>query len=163
MPKINSPHTDQYWVRVDSVINLILSNDRFLQSRRNKELTNTVKEKFNISTRMAQQLISDARKEVKTLGRKNSKKALEKAIRDRELLFSKVKGNLNDNFKAVSIALEVLQDRDKLLGLYSEVIKSESTVKNIDLSNLTEYGLERLKNGDKIEEVLMDEKSVKQK
>lgn len=35
------------------------------------------------------------------------------------------------------------------------------TVKNIDMSQFTEYGLEKLKRGEKIEDVLLDPKSLK--
>jgi hypothetical protein len=34
-------------------------------------------------------------------------------------------------------------------------------MKNVDMSKFTEHGLERLKRGDTIEEVLMDPKAVK--
>jgi len=39
--------------------------------------------------------------------------------------------------------------------------KTDLTIKNIDLSKFTEYGLERLKRGDEIESVLLDPKSIK--
>lgn len=37
----------------------------------------------------------------------------------------------------------------------------ETTVKNIDMNLFTDYGLERLKRGDNLEDVLMDPKSIK--
>lgn len=167
MPATKGKHTDQLWQRIDAVVNLILENDRYLQSKRSKELTAIIAKKFDVSKRTAQRYIDEARKEIRKIGKAEKKKAFEKAIRDRELLFAKAKGVKDDKGNYLvqpdfKLALEIVKDRDKIFGLYTEEVKSEVTVKNVDLSKFTEHGLERLKRGDKIEDVLMDPKAVKQ-
>ncbi|MBU1095817.1 MAG: hypothetical protein KKB34_04985 [Bacteroidetes bacterium] len=169
MPRAKSKHTDTIWVRIDSVIGLILENDRYLNSKRVKELCSIISEKFDVSKRTAERYIVEAKREISKLGKKDTKKAFKKAIHDREFLLQKAKGVKDDkgyyqikpDFK---LALEIVKDRDKLNGLYFDEIKQtgEITIRNVDLSKFTEFGLERLKRGDKIEEVLMDPKSVKQ-
>lgn len=166
MPTAESGHIDIIWSRVDSVIALMLENDRYLGSKRTKELVNTVKERFNVEERTAYRYIAAAKKEIKAIGKLNSSEALLRAIRDREFLLSRAKGLKDASGQWLSepdykLYLEILKDRDKLLGLYEERFSGQVTVKNVDLSRLTEYGLERIKRGDNIEEVLRDAKSVK--
>lgn len=166
--KIENGHTDIVWSRIDSVVSLILENDKYLQSKRNKELVETVMKKFDASERTASRYVAEAKLEIRKIGKANKHKAFVKAIRDREFLLQKAKGikNKAGNFAEkpdYKLALEILKDRDKLNGLYVDEVKQsgELTMKNVDMSKFTEYGLERLKRGDMIEEVLMDPKSVK--
>lgn len=161
-------HTQFFWTRVDSVVVLILENDKYLQSKRNVELTKTIIEQFSVSDRTAQRYIAEAKKAVRRLGLEKRDKAFDKAIRDREFLFQKAKGTKGKDGKYIDepdykLALEVVKDRDKIKGLYIEEIKhsGEITVKNIDYSKFTDYGLERLKKGDPVEQVMIDPKSVK--
>jgi hypothetical protein len=170
MPRLpeESGHTDIVWARIDSVVSLILENDKYFQSKRNKELCDTVMKKFDVSQRTAELYVSEAKKEIRKIGKADKKKAFVKAIRDREFLLQKAKGLKDKSGKITEkpdykLALEIVKDRDKLHGLYVDEVKQsgELTMKNIDMSKLTEYGLERLKRGDSIEVVLMDPKSVK--
>jgi hypothetical protein len=105
----------------------------------------------------AQSYISEAKREVRKISRLKKDKAFAKAIRDREFIIAKAKAE--EDYK---LALDAIKDRDKLLSLYDEVKPQEITVKNIDMNRFTEFGLERIKKGDKIEEILLDPKSVKQ-
>lgn len=171
MPRLTEDkegHTDIVWSRIDAVIGLILENDKYLQSKRNPELVETVMNKFNIAQRMAEYYVSEAKKEIRKIGKADKLKAFAKAIRDREFLLQKAKGLKDKTGRFTEkpdykLALEILKDRDKLFGLYVDEVKQtgEVTMKNIDMSKFTEHGLERLKRGDKVEEVLMDPKSVK--
>ena len=166
--KNETEHTDLIWSRIDAVVNLILENDKYYQAKRNKELVDTVMKKFEVAERTARRYVAEAKKEVRRVGSADKKKAFVKAMRDREFLLQKAKG-LKDPKGGFSekpdykLALEIVKDRDKLHGLYVDEIKQtgEMTMKNIDMSKFTEHGLERLKRGDKVEEVLMDPKSVK--
>lgn len=135
MPKLknDSEHTEMVWSRVDSVVNLILENDRYLQSKRNGELTQLVVKQFNVSERNAQRYIGEAKKEIRRVGIKEKEKAFVRAIRDREFLYSKAKTGLD--FK---LALEIVKDRDKLCGLYVDEVTVKGEIKTIpDLSGLT--------------------------
>lgn len=170
MPRTNtSGHTDILWARVDSIIALILENDRYLGSRRTLELVKTVMERFNVEERTAYRYIAEAKKEIKRFGKLNASEALLRAIRDREFLLTRAKGvkdKAGEGWMSepdYKLYLEILKDRDKLLGLYEEKIRTsgELTVKNFDLSRLTDHGLERVKRGDSVEEILRDPKSVK--
>ncbi len=159
MPKIENEHTDLYYLRVDQVVVLILSNERFLHSKRSKELTAIVKKKFGCEERTAEYYIADAKKVVRSIGKKNIEKSFRRAVRDREYVIA-----ISKDKKDLRIALEAMKDRDKLCGLYIEETKQtgEMTVKNIDMSQFTEFGLEKLKRGEKLEDVLLDPKSLKQ-
>jgi hypothetical protein len=144
---------------VDAVIVIMLENDRYLHAKRNIELTETVAEQLLCSKRTAQRYIAEARKEVNRIGKEKKEKALARALRDRELLFRRALKKQEDKQ-----ALEVVKDRDKLQNLYVDQVKQsgEVTVKNIDMNMFTDFGLERLRRGDKVEDVLLDIKSIKQ-
>lgn len=166
--KIENGHTEIVWSRIDSVVTLILENERYFQSKRNAELISIVMKTFSIASRMAQIYVKEAKKEIRRLGQAEKKKAMLRALRDREFLFQRAKGTKDKNGKLIEkpdykLALEIVRDRDKILGLYVDEVKQtgEMTMKNIDMSELTEHALERIKRGDKIEEVLMDPKSRK--
>lgn len=160
MPKITSgeEHTDLIFTRIDEVVQIILKNDRYIQAQRKPELMKTVMGQFNVSVRTAERYISEAKKEIKKMGKDNKSRAFKRAIRDREFIVSEAK--TKDDLK---LALEAMKDRDKLNGLYVDEVKQtgELTMKNVDMSKLTEYGLERLKRGDRVEDVLSDSKSIK--
>lgn len=136
MPALKDKHIEQVWQRIDAVVNLILENDRYLQSRRTKELTLIIAKKFNTSKRTAQRYIEEAREEIRKIGKSKKEEAFEKAIRDRELLFLKCKGVKDDKgeyiiLPDIRLALEVIKDRDKIFGLYVENINYSGGVKII--------------------------------
>lgn len=160
-------HSDIVWARIDSVVTLILENTRYMHSKRNPELVKIVMDNFTLSERQALRYVAEAKREIRKIGVADKKKAFVRAIQDREFLLQKAKGT-KKNDKVVEkpdykLALEIVKDRDKLFGLYVDETKTtgEITIKNVDLSKFTEHGLERLKRGDKIEEVLIDPKAVK--
>lgn len=147
------------WRRVDFILDEILKNDHFLEAKRGKELIDKVCKKFNIAPRTASKNITLAKKEIKKLSRENRKEAYRKAMIDREYIIRDAKSG-GDN----KLALDAMKDRDKIRGLYVENIKEsgEITVKNVDMAQFTEYGLEKLKRGETLESVLLDPKSLKQ-
>jgi hypothetical protein len=145
------------WARIRNTVVFILENDQFLKPKINNELIMEVIKKFGVSDVIAQGYISEAKREVRRISRLKKDKAFAKAIRDREFIIARAKAD--EDYK---LALDAIKDRDKLLSLYDEVKPQEITVKNIDMNRFTEFGLERIKRGDKIEEILLDPKSVKQ-
>ncbi len=157
MPRIDDEHTDIVWSRIDGIITLILENDRYLQSKRNKELVTIICDKYGVAERTAHRYLSIAKREIRKIGKEQKEKAFVKAIRDREYLLAKTKK------EDPKLALEIMKDRDKLQGLYVEKVEhsGEITQRNVDLSRFTEHGLERIKRGDPVEEVLMDPEAVK--
>ncbi|MEW6507198.1 MAG: hypothetical protein AB1432_05575 [Bacteroidota bacterium] len=152
--KTDKEHTEFVWTRVDAVVNLILENDRYMQSKRNPELTKTVMDKFNLASRTAHRYISEAKKEIRKLGQSNKKKAFERAIRDREYLFQKSKNGIKDEQNLyvtkpdLKLALEVVKDRDKLNGLYVDQIEHSGTIDltSFNISSLTDDQLQKLKD-----------------
>lgn len=142
--KLKDEHTDIVWTRVDAVVNLILENDRYMQSKRNSELTKSVMEKFKLAERTAQRYISEAKKEIRKLSQADKKNAFAKAMHDREYLLQKAKFGLKDeqnNFiikPDLALALDVVKDRDKLHGLYIDKINVNGEIRTKpDLSGLT--------------------------
>lgn len=141
-------HRPLFWSRVDSVVVLLLENDKYMHEGRAKELTKLVKEKFDVGPRMAQKYIKEARSAVKKLGEQKRDKAFEKAMRDREFLIQKAKGvkDVGGNYLIepdYKLALEIMKDRDKLAGLYVEKIEHSGTVDigKINLQKLTDEQL----------------------
>lgn len=160
MPRTKDEHTPILWTRVDAVVNLILENDRYYQSKRNSELTKMVIEKFGISERTAHRYIAEAKSEIRKLSKKNVDQAYIRAIRDREFLYRKAisptfifNKDLKDEegnlilVADLKLALEVAKDRDHLQGLYVDEVNINGEVKNkIDLTGLTVEELRALAN-----------------
>lgn len=157
MPRTRNKNTTQFYINVNNIVRELLKNDiLFTTESASKESLRLIRSSLGVSQRQADRYLQAARLEIRKITECEAKDALDQAFRDRHfiVLQSKKDGDLK-------LALEAMKDRDKLKGLYVDTTKSEVTVKNIDLSKLTEHGLERLKRGDKIEEVLMDSKAVK--
>lgn len=166
MPKAETEHTEMVWARVDSVIQVILENDRYLQSKRIKELTDKICEQFDVSDRTARKYIAEAKKEIRKYYRLNKEKAFAKAIQDREYLLQKAKGIKDAAGKKfvvkpdLKLALEIMKDREKLFGLYVEEVsvKGKISLVKIDTGKLTDEQLailkSKIKNGENYEEYL---------
>lgn len=169
MPKTVEKHTNIYWVRVDQIINLLLENPRYLQSKRNNEVISVLKEKYAIEERTAYRYLEQAKREIRRIGKLKTHEAVAQALRDREYLLAKTRGERDKEGNWVTepdlrLHLEVLRDRDKLLGLYEERVRQTGDVvfKNIDLTKFTEYGLELISKGSPVEEVLKNPAAVKE-
>lgn len=154
MPKIDGEHTDMTWIRVDSLIQFLLQNQSYLESKRRHELVDKIKKDWNIEVRQADYYIALAKKEIRAMSRKNSKRHFDRAVRDRNALLLQCKSD------DINLKLKIMQDRDKLLDCYPEQkVKADSTNKNIDIDNLTTDALLRLSNGEDADKVLSDPKS----
>lgn len=157
MPKIKEDHTEFYWSRVDSVVVLILENDRYLQAKRNPELVQLVRLQFGVEDRQAQRYIKEAKKEIRKFAQQKRDEAYTKALRDREFLFHKakaaIKSNAND-VNAIKTALDVIKDRDNFQDLYKNKENPAVLNKNVDMNKLSDKQLEALAKGKTIEEVL---------
>lgn len=156
--KSETKHRDIFWAKVDKVVIILLENEQFLKSRALSETVKKVEKELNCLNTQARVYLAEAKKEVRRILRIRKEKALDKVLGDLELIRLRNKGGDNDK-----LFLETVKYYAKMNALEIDETKTtgEVTVKNIDLSKLTEYGLERLKRGDKIEDVLSDSKSIK--
>ena len=146
-------HTDRYYIKLDAVILLLLKNDRYMTKNRSGELTEQIRETLKCSKATANRFKSDALREVRSLGKKDKDKAYKKAIRDREYLVMKYKESDS------KLALDAMKDRDKLQGLYIEKTESKITLEKVNLNNLSDDQLVKLrayiKAGMDMEEALL--------
>lgn len=108
-------YTDRIYQRIDSIILLMLENDRYLQAKRSKELTEIVAEQFKISEDTARENIAAARKEIKKMSQLKKQDAFDKAVRDREFIILKM--IKKDMLKE---AAAVMKDREELKDLYPD-------------------------------------------
>lgn len=163
--KIREKHSDVFYARVDRVVILLLENDHYMKSKANAELTAKVAELFNCQERQAQNYIGAAKREMRRLGKEKKEAAFRKVIKNLELVMIRARGKSTKELPEPDnkLFLETIKYYAKLNGLEVDEVKQtgEMTMKNIDMSNFTDHGLERLKRGDSVEEVLMDPKSVK--
>lgn len=146
MPKTDANqngHTESFWARVDSIAVLLMENDRYLHSKRNKELVDIVMQRFGVEERMAQTYIQQAKIITRKEAARKKEDAFKRAIRDREYLFQKAKAPFKDDKGIIiavpdyKLALDIIKDRDKLFGLYEENINIKGTVTNkVDLSGI---------------------------
>ena len=150
MPQTEDEHTKRFYFCVDTVVVIMLENDRYLKSKRSKELSEIVAEQLKCSKRTAQRYIKEARAEINRIGKDKKEKSLTKAIRDREYLLTKTKTS------DLKLALEIMEDRDKLLGLYVEKVEHSGKVsfEQIDFKKYSKEQLKRLAEAKSEEEVL---------
>jgi hypothetical protein len=144
-------HTPRIWKRIDEVVTLILSEDKYLKNKKIKsdkiperdgELTRHVEELYGVEGRTARTYIGEAKKIIRQISKEKRNQAYDKALRDRELLFRKaIEAN------EIRTALEIARDRDKIKGLYVENVhhSGEVNLKNLDLNSLTTDQLSKLK------------------
>lgn len=151
-------HRPAFYINIDKVVKILLEKEHLTKSKATSELIEHVKSELNVEERMAKTYISEARKEIRKLLRLKSDKAFAKVITGLELLRLRTLSS-GDN----KLFLETIKYYAKMYGLEIDEVKQtgEMTMKNIDMSQLTEHGLERIKRGDRIEEVLIDPKSRK--
>lgn len=182
MPQIKNKKTTNILSKIDITACIILENHQKWLKKGTKttaELVKRIREEFGISKRTAERYIEEARKQIRTLLIKQRDKKLDKAILDREFVVNKGKlllaqleneeneENKNISFAtkkkllidAVKVILDASKDRDKLNELYIE--RNENTNFDIDVTELTDHGLERIKRGDDPRQVILDPKSRK--
>ncbi len=156
MPRTETGHTATTYLRVDSIVKLILDNDKYLQGKRSSELAEFVMKEFEVGLNAAYSYIKMAKAEIRQLGKKDKEKAFSKANRRTELIWLKAK---DDDLK---LALEANKEFCKLHGLYEEPkIKQEVINKNINYDNLTDKALQRLAAKEDPEKVLSDPTSYR--
>lgn len=117
MPRIKGSYSGAVRARINEVVNIILSEPRFFQSKSNAELSELIQKKFNLKTRQSKQYINAAKEMIADMLEKKKEQFLERALLDREHLYRSAK-ELPD----YKLALEVAKDRDKILGLYEDKI-----------------------------------------
>ncbi len=151
-------------IRANEIAQMILSEER--KNYTQGQLVNTVMEMYGVGKRQAERYVAIAKNEIANLRREEAKDALSVALKDREFLLHKAKGVEDENGNVVTppnyyLYLEIIKDRDRLLGLYPVKQQKEIFAKNVDMEMFTIYGLERLANGDALEDVMRDKKAVK--
>ncbi len=157
MPNVRGDkHTEIVWARIDAVIQLILENDRYMQSKRGAELTKIVMEKYNVKERAAKNYIAEAKKEVRSIGRGKATKIKEKIVRRLEYQYNRVKNT--DGRLALDI-IKHLGDLYEGVVPYKKV-KQENFNLEFDPNKFTTKGLERIANGEDIMKVMSDPESV---
>lgn len=148
---------DQFFINVNNIVRELLKNDiLFTNGSATKEAIRLIMNSLGRSQRQATRYLKAAREEILKVSKADTKEALQQELRDRHFLI--LQSKKDGDYK---LALESMKDRAKLRGLYIDTTKGEMTIKNVDMSKFTEFGLERLKRGDTIEDVLMDPKAVK--
>ena len=117
MPRIKGSHSGAVRIRINEVASIILENPRFFQSKSNTELRDIVRETYKVKARMANEYILGAKELIAELIEKRKEKSFERALLDRENLLQKATAILD-----YKLALDVVKDRDKILGLYEDKI-----------------------------------------
>lgn len=117
MPRIKGTYSAAVRARVNEVVNIILSNPRYFQSKSNTELSELIQKTFNLKSRQAKHYILFAKEMIADMLEKKKEQLLERALLDREHLYRTAKDALD-----YKLALEVVKDRDKILGLYEDKI-----------------------------------------
>lgn len=151
-------------VRVNEVVRLILDDPR-AKTASGRELIEMISEMFGVSSRQAERYLNKARDEITKIMKDRNESALEKALEDRAFLLDKALGVVDDEGRQVTppnyyLYLEIVKDRDRLLGLYPVKQAKEIVNKNVDMKMFTLHGLDRLANGDPLEEVLADKNAI---
>lgn len=152
-------HSVVYWSRVDSIINFLLYNPRYLRAQRTGELTERVillfkKDKIEISIRQAQRYVKEAKSEFRKASRSDIKAKILSAEFARMSLIERCR-TAND----YKCELKTLQDLAALQGLYPDKninIKAQLLLKNVDLSKLSDAQLEKIKGGQDLQTVMMN-------
>jgi hypothetical protein len=140
-----------FWVKVNEIIEMMLDEPEYMERRRLMEFVERIKAKYEIGQRQAYRMLKEAREELLQIKKRDVEKNLDRALTDREYLLRKAKKDLDNKF-----ALEVMKDRDRLLGLYVERSKADISLRSVDMGNFTDHGLERLARGEDIAEVMQD-------
>jgi len=152
-------------IRVNEVVQMIL-NEPAIRGMGFREMAEAVAERYGVSRRQAERYVTRAKEEIARMTKEDAKNALDTALKDRDFLLQKAKGEYDEDGRVVTppnyyLYLEVAKDRDRLLGLYPVKQQKEIFAKNVDMEMFTIYGLERLANGDALEDVMRDKKAVK--
>lgn len=121
--KVKQKHGSLFLHRVNTVVELIMMNERYLQSKKMAELRLFVSEHIKCSPRQAERYIAEALEQIAEITKMDAKKALERARRRREYLWKKA--NESKDYK---LALEVEKDSAKIEGLYTENINATGTL-----------------------------------
>lgn len=152
MPKTQKPHTEKFYQRVDAVVLLILSNDRYLESKRGNELKSNIMAQLKCSSRQAERYLAEAIIKVNEMVTIDRENALRKARIRKAFLWQKTLGSFDNSGKVIiepdyKLALEVDKEICKMEGLYVEKIDHtvKFDVKKIDTTRLTDEQLAQLK------------------
>lgn len=143
-----------FYTRVNEIIEEALERPELLDRRQAPILRDWIVARYNCSERQAARYIRGVREKISEVRARDVEAAMDRALTDREYLLRKAKLE-----KDGRLALEVMRDRDKLLGLYVERSKTEIQMRSIDMNHFTDLGLERLARGEDITEVMRDPQS----
>lgn len=118
MPKIDKEHTEQFYINVNNIVRELLRNDILYTNRSaTNEAIALIKKSLGLEERQAKSYLKAARKEIQKITEVQKKEAINQALRDRHYLVLQAKKE-NDH----KLTLAIMQDRDKLRGLYEDKI-----------------------------------------
>lgn len=118
MPAIEKEHTEQFYINVNNIVRELLRNDILYTNRSaTNEAIALIKKSLGLEERQAKSYLKAARKEIQKITEVQKKEAINQALRDRHYLVLQAKKE-NDH----KLTLAVMQDRDKLRGLYEDKI-----------------------------------------
>lgn len=135
---------------------MILERPQYLEKTNRRELVKEIQEKYNYKMRQAYRIYNLAAEMLLEVRTREAERNLDRALLDREYLIQKAKEEGD-----TKLLLEVMKDRDKLLGLYVDKTKTDLSIRQIDMSNFTDYGLERISRGEEITIVMQDPASYR--
>ena len=133
---------EYFYTRVNEIIEIVLDRPELLDKRQAAVLRDKIMKKYSCSTRQANRYMHAVREKILEIRERDASKALDRALTDREYLLRRAKAEKDNR-----LVLEVMRDRDKLLGLYVERSKTEIQLRSIDMNHFTDLGLERLARG----------------
>lgn len=142
---------EYFYTRVNEIIEIVLDQPELLDKRQAALLRDKIMKKYSCSTRQANRYMHAVREKILEIRERDASKALDRALTDREYLLRRAKSEKDNR-----LVLEVMRDRDKLLGLYVERSKTEIQLRSIDMNHFTDLGLERLARGEDATEVMQD-------
>lgn len=165
MPRTNGKHTELRNKQIDEVYKHILNNHEYLKTKRSKELTRYVMDKFGVKERTAQRIIADARKLISDTAEGEREDIFNKCMERHEMLFEQALGSKDEEGNYTSkpdlkLAKDINMDMAKLAQAFGEKEEHGGALllKNIDLTKLTDKQLaelkERIRKNSKVKEYL---------
>ena len=149
-------HTLQLQLKAREVMGRILERPSLLEKTQRRELIEEIRDRYNYKSRQAYRLYNLAVDMLIDVMSREADKNLNRALIDREYLLQKAKEEGD-----MRLLLEVMKDRDKLLGLYVDRSRTDVSIRAIDMANFTDYGLERIAKGEEVTVVMQDPASYR--
>ena len=128
MPKTEKEHTEQYYAKVDAIVNMLLEEPQWILRPRSHELTEMVKKKLDVKYDMATKYIRDAKAEFR---KKTSGNFKTKQTKIKNMYLSLIRRAQKTN----KLGTERLAIRDlaTILGVYVEKADFNHTIEQAEV------------------------------